>query len=100
MSPVMAQDKAPGVVVNLTPNEAILHSAEFLKKTISVRGTIAFLDLKLQRMDVAKDGGKLVIRLTELQDGVGLSEGQGVTVIGILRKEQRRTFLEATEIIR
>jgi hypothetical protein len=98
----------PAADAPITPKQAIFHSADLLSSrttttTISVRGTIAFLDHELGRMDIAKDGAKLIVRLRlsqqqDLQVLKQLKEGQRVTVSGTLKKEQRRTFLEATEV--
>ena len=77
------------------PREAILHSAEFLKKTIAVKGTVVLADPELGRVDISHQGAKLIVHwndkeMPKLQ--------QTIVVTGILRKEQRRTFLVAKEI--
>eukprot|EP00980_Cylindrotheca_fusiformis_P001192 scaffold328_cov130-Cylindrotheca_fusiformis.AAC.6 len=53
----------------------------------------------MRRMDLAHDGGKLIVRLPHHEEESKTTlyhEGQLVVASGILKKEQRRTFLEAT----
>ena len=63
-------------------------------------------------MDITDNGAKLIIRLTTTSggedddkdegsdDAIVVQVGDIVTVTGILRKEQRRTFLQATTNVR
>ena len=79
--------------------EAILHSATLLNTKISVRGTVVLMDSELGRMDVANDGAKLIVRLCmENSKVANIQVGNEVTVTGVLRKEQRRTFLQANRV--
>ena len=90
----------------LTPKQAIFHSAELLFRhvhtaptPIAVQGTIVLLDLERRRMDIAEGGGKLIVRWSEAIDVSLLTEGTVVQATGQLKKEQRRTFIEA-EVVR
>lgn len=85
----------------LTPKQAIFHSAEFLKTNtiVVVQGTIVLLDLERNRLDIAEDGGKLIVRVaTDIIDPSLLNKDDRLQVTGTLKKEQRRTFLDATNI--
>lgn len=86
----------------LTPKQVFFHSAELLFRhvhtaptPIAVQGTIVLLDLERHRMDIAEGGGKLIVRWSEAIDVSLLTEGTVVQATGHLKKEQRRTFLEA-----
>jgi hypothetical protein len=81
-----------------TIRDAILHSADLLKSKVSVEGTVMVLDPDLGRMDVARDGAKLIVRLAANGIVDGMVVGDEVVVTGTLRKEQRRTFLQATHV--
>jgi hypothetical protein len=112
-----------------TPREAILHSAELLMKrnhVVNVRGTVVLMDSERNRMDIAHNGAKLIVRLMavdELPQGIVLvddndasgdrrcatkdfepsmndiiEKGTMITVKGTLRKEQRRTFMQAVSL--
>jgi hypothetical protein len=81
-----------------TIREAILHSADLLKTKVTVEGTVMLLDLDLGRMDVVRDGAKLIVRLTANGIVDGIVVGDEVAVTGMLRKEQRRTFLQASQV--
>ena len=116
----MMMDKAEEEIIIYTPREAILHSAEFLPKrnhVIHVRGEVVLVDLERQRLDLAHQGAKLIVRLLEYPPGIILvddndadtsrrvsetstvvQKGSIVTVKGTLRKEQRRTFLQAISL--
>lgn len=75
------------------------------------------LDLERKRLDIAQDGAKLIVRLSNnnevalMQSPEGdhdcpsashnteLKVGDLLAITGILKKEQRRTFLEATKLL-
>ena len=79
----------------LTPREAILFSAKLLNKgEISVRGTTVVVDAELGRVDIALGGAKLIVRLPASAKFPEM--GTEITVQGVLKKEQRRTFLVAS----
>lgn len=80
-----------------TPREAILHSAQFLKKTISVQGTVVLADAELGRVDISHQGAKLIVRVNSSTSSMPQLQQQ-VVVTGVLRKEQRRTFLLADSV--
>jgi hypothetical protein len=100
-----------------TVRDAILHSATLLKRELTVCGRVVVLDLELGRMDISDAGAKLIVRLvvvvaeqqeTDYDDDdddaankghttkVVVRVGDTVSVTGILKKEERRTFLQAT----
>lgn len=98
-----------------TPKQAIFHSAELLKQEIVVQGKLVALDLERRRLDIAEGGGKLIVRLMNdeqcqvaasiwnkalvvEEDSTSRADALLLQVQGKLKKEQRRTFLEATKI--
>lgn len=89
----------------MTPRQAIFHSAELLmpkqgsnKPTIQVQGQVAMWDPSLARLDMVHEGAKLIVRTTSC-DEINVQVGDTVVVQGVLKKEQRRTFLEATKVV-
>ncbi|CAB9505082.1 expressed unknown protein [Seminavis robusta] len=114
----------PNSAIIYTPREAVLHSADFLKRrntVITVRGTAVLVDKELGRVDIAHNGAKLIVRLPpeapagivivddgdhDAKENISSSQeeekivksGIIVDVTGTLRKEQRRTFLQATSL--
>lgn len=109
--------KAEDDVVVYAPREAILHSSDLLRTVIHVRGTAVLVDPERMRLDISHNGAKLIVRLPpDLPEGIFLVDDFGgtradcvtakdiikngtvVTVKGRLRKEQRRTFLEAVSL--
>ena len=86
-----------GGTVVYTPREAILNSAQFFKKTISVQGTVVLSDESLGRVDITHQGAKLIVRLPPSLTSMPEVDRQ-IIVTRVLRKEQRRTFLMATKI--
>ena len=95
--------KAPPSSIR-TIQEVIFHTASFLKKEVTVGGTVTVLDYELGRMDVSNNGAKLIVRVLNPSLFGGctpkLDIGDKVVVTGTLRKEQRRTFLEASHIVK
>ena len=89
-------DDSPTIINTI--RDAILHSADLLKTKVTVEGTVMVLDPNLGRMDVARDGAKLIVRLAANGIVDGIVVGDEVAVTGMLRKEQRRTFLQATQV--
>lgn len=62
---------------------------------------IVHCDLGLRRIDIAADGGRLVVNLSEVGADIteGLSVGQRVTsVSGLVKKQARRTYFAASRI--
>ncbi len=84
----------------LTPKQAIFHSATLLGKIIIVEGTVILLEVERHRIDIANEGGKLILRLPEnVSVFSSLKIDDYLKVKGILRKEQRRTFLQVQELL-
>lgn len=95
----------------LTPKEAILYSTSLLGKTIDVQGMVVLLDLDRQRIDIAHNGAKLILRLPSQESMIGqpwnttdidIATIQTETVLrvrGVLKKEQRRTFLQVEQLL-
>ena len=110
-SSTSAPSSSCATCVVLTPKQAIFYSAELLLKKvvagnttsstlrIAVRGMIVWLDLERHRMDIAEAGGKLIVRWNGPIDASLLKEGVVVQVTGLLKKEQRHTFLEAVDVV-
>ncbi|CAJ1943327.1 unnamed protein product [Cylindrotheca closterium] len=99
----------------LTPRQVIFHSADLLlakkalpddnvirnaagKPMVQIQGQVALWDPELQRLDMVHQGAKLIVRTTQSCDVTCLEVGKTVVVEGVLKKEQRRTFLEATKV--
>ena len=101
----MTSNPTPTVTIQC----AIFKSAELLNKELTVQGTVVLVDPALNRMDIAENGAKLIVRLLvvpsseqsekEEDPTSSVVVGSTVTVTGILRKEQRRTFLQATSVV-
>ena len=91
----------------ITPREAILHSAKLLNQgNISVRGTVVLVDGELGRVDIAHGGAKLIIRVPSTTTNGDMDArhnmpitGAEIVVKGVLKKEQRRTFLLASSFV-
>lgn len=91
----------------LTPKEAILYSASLLGKTIDVQGVVVLLDWDRRRIDIAQNGAKLILRLPQeessllpkVPDVANIQTDHVLRVRGILRKEQRRTFLQVEKFL-
>ena len=64
---------------------------------------IVHCDLELKRIDIAAGGGKLMVSLSELVEGIPaerLGVGQMVSsVTGLVRKQARRTYFAASHIV-
>lgn len=105
----------------MTPREAIFHSADLLlankkksptddggvhrnaagKTLVRIQGHVALWDPELERLDMAHEGAKLIVRTASCPDKEATADlelGTTVVVEGVLKKEQRRTFLEATQV--
>lgn len=80
-----------------SPREAILHSAELLKKAIVVQGTVVLVDEGMGRVDIAHQGAKLILRVPS--NLIMPKTDQNIAVTGVLKKEQRRTFLMASKVV-
>ena len=64
-----------------------------------LRGTVVVLDRELGRIDISAGGAKLICRIDEMAAASDmLAEASVVRVTGRLRKQQRRTFLEAVDV--
>ena len=68
-------------------------------QTISVVGSITVLDLELGRIDLSKDGAKMIVRIDEVDrscfQDLGIAIGSTVVAVGRVKKHQRRTFFDA-----
>lgn len=84
-----------------TLREVIFDPQAQMDGMVTVRGQVAFLDLGMDRMDISEDGAKLIVRLSRLEDphrSLLTPETTTVEVTGNVKKEQRRTFLDATAV--
>ena len=82
----------------VTPKQVIFDPASFFKRSdTTVTGTVVLLDTELGRMDVSGDGAKLIVQIAALdpQSVSILRLGAQVSVTGCVKKQNRRTFLEA-----
>ena len=78
--------------------EVIFAPAEFLKKRTTVGGTIALIDRTLGRMDITDEGAKLIVEIGQVSCMEGLDVSSQVLVTGFVKKQQRRTYLEAQSV--
>lgn len=91
-------DDIPPVCASIS--DTIFDPAAFLNKTIVVEGRCVMLDRELKRMDISDAGAKLICRLDQVDtsDVAKLSEASVVRVTGMIKKEQRRTFILAQSV--
>ena len=83
----------------ITPKEAIFDPASYGQALVTVEGTVVVLDRELGRVDISAGGAKLICRIDEMAAASDmLAEASVVRVTGRLRKQQRRTFLEAVDV--
>jgi len=84
--------------------QIIKDPARHMGPAISVGpATIVFCDVELERIDIAAEGGKLVVKIGGVEGIAALSRelrvGQKVSrVTGVVTKQARRTFLVAHSI--
>mmetsp|Transcript_8817 Transcript_8817/g.16511 ORF Transcript_8817/g.16511 Transcript_8817/m.16511 type:complete len:106 (+) Transcript_8817:76-393(+) len=82
-----------------TIREVIFSPAQFFNQNTTVAGLIVLLDLNLGRMDISSEGAKLIVEIGHVECVEGLLVGCRVQVTGRVKKQQRRTFLEALCIV-
>ena len=98
IAPPRAMEGAPEPLV-ITPKEAIFDPASYGQALVTVEGTVVVLDRELGRIDISAGGAKLICRIDEMAAASDmLAEASVVRVTGRLRKQQRRTFLEAVDV--
>jgi hypothetical protein len=75
------------------------------KDLITVVGTVVLVDLGIERMDLSHDGAKLAVQLDHLDEAsrrvvvdLSVADRPQVSVNGSVRKQQRRTFLQAASV--
>jgi len=79
--------------------ELIFDPSAFKATTVRVSGTVVMLDGTLGRLDLADRGAKLIVRVDPARlAGSSLDLHGRAEVVGIVKKEQRRTFLDASEV--
>ena len=80
---------------------ALFDPAQYLPMAcIAVMGVAVVLDIEAERMDISYDGAKLIVHLGQVDTDSSrrlaqVSLGREVRVVGRLKKQQRRTFLQA-----
>ena len=75
------------------------------KDPVTVVGTVVLVDLGIERMDLSHDGAKLAVQLDHLDEAsrrvvaeLSVADRPQVSVNGAVRKQQRRTFLQAVSV--
>ena len=75
------------------------------KDPVTVVGTVVLVDLGIERMDLSHDGAKLAVQLDDLDEAsrrvvaeLSVADRPQVSVNGAVRKQQRRTFLQAASV--
>ena len=75
--------------------------------SVTVIGTVVLVDLAIVRMDIAHDGAKLALQLDHLDEAsrrvvaeltAFMADRPQVAVTGAVRKQQRRTYMQATRV--
>ena len=89
---------------DVTVQAVIFDPAAFVGRTVRVAGKCVLLDLALGRLDIAANGAKLIVQLEHVDEGgrdvIGvLSAGMDVVVVGAVKKQQRRTFMDAASVL-
>jgi hypothetical protein len=87
-----------------TVQAVIFDPAAFVGRSVRVAGKCVLLDLALGRLDIAANGAKLIVQLEHVDEGgrdvIGvLSAGMDVVVVGAVKKQQRRTFMDAASVL-
>ena len=84
-----------------TLRDVILNPSAFSKAPVKVEGTVVLLDRSIDRMDISSNGAKLIVQLAHVEDTGALdslTESSVVAVAGTVRKQQRRTFMDAVSV--
>ena len=78
--------------------QVLFDPASFLKSEVTVVGEVVLLES--DRMDITRDGAKLIIQIGHLGSRVPVEASCTCTVAvtGTVKKQQRRTFMEASSI--
>lgn len=84
-----------------TIRQVIFSPAEYFKQTTTVTGVIVLLDRDLGRIDITDDGAKLIVEVGHVTTAAAdLLVGSRVLITGRVKKQQRRTFLEAHAVVK
>lgn len=77
--------------------EVLLEAHDLCSHRVRVVGAVALVDASLGRLDLRHDGAKVIVRVTGAPAAqlAGVQIGHVLAVTGRLRREQRRTFVEA-----
>lgn len=81
-----------------TIRQVIFSPSDYLNGSTTVSGVIVLLDVSLGRMDISHDGAKMIVDVGNVTSAEGLREGSQVLVKGLVKKQQRRTFLAAEHV--
>ena len=94
----------PNAAANVTLRAVILDPLSH-KDPVTVVGTVVLVDLGIERMDLSHDGAKLAVQLDHLDEAsrrvvaeLSVADRPQVSVNGAVRKQQRRTFLQAVSV--
>lgn len=98
MTTVTVSKSIKSIMASATIREIIFSPAEFFKKTTTVSGLVVLLDASLGRMDISNDGAKLIVEVGQNTNIEGMEVGAEVLVTGKVKKQQRRTYLEAEKV--
>jgi hypothetical protein len=78
--------------------QVIFSPADHFKQITTVAGCIVLLDLSLDRMDISDGGAKIIVQVAQVPSMDRLTEGSRVLVTGRVKKQQRRTYIEAEAV--
>ena len=91
---------------NVTLRAVILDPLSY-KDSVTVVGTVVLVDLGIERMDISHDGAKLALQLDHLDEAsrrvvaelsAFVADRPQVAVTGAVRKQQRRTYMQAARV--
>ena len=83
-----------------TIQQIIFAPGDFFNKTTLVEGNIVLVDINLGRVDISDNGAKLIVEIGQIQGDIELIQlGTRVLLTGIIKKHQRRTLLEAKQVV-
>ena len=93
-----------GDLCDASLTSVIFDPAAYRGRSVRVAGKCVQLDLALGRLDIAANGAKLIVQLEHIDEGgrdvIGvLSAGMDVVVVGAVKKQQRRTFMDAASVL-
>ena len=82
----------------VTIRDAIFCPSNFDKQSIILEGNIVLHEESIQRLDIADNGAKLIVDISNASINGTVEVGRNIAVIGVLKRKQRRLFMTAENI--